>query len=152
MHSLRLIPFIVAGAFTLSACIPAEISRIGPPRAPKPKDCEIVVLEPGENPDRPWVDIGAVLVENCQEYHVGLCRKWVTQKACELGGEIAYLPNPEPPKDEFVTNVVSYRVLVAVFAVTADAPLTEVGCAEPKAAAAADTEGAEAPPMERCLE
>ena len=145
MRVVFLTASLLTGLFLLG-CIPATVSRIGPPRAPKEKDCEIVVLPPGESPDRPWVDIGAVLVENCQEYHVGMCRKWITQKACELGGEVAYLPNPEPPKDEF--NTINYRVLVAVFAHGADVPLTEeVGCAEPDPAAENPSEE-----PERCME
>jgi hypothetical protein len=94
-------------------------------------------LPPGEVPNRPWVDIGAVFLENCQEYHVGLCRKWLTQRACELGGEVAYLPNPTPPKNEI--NNVNYRVLVAVYAVEAQQPISGAGCAEPKPETDSDT-------------
>ena len=144
MRAIFLVPFFV-GFILLSGCVPASVSRIGPPRAPKKKDCEIIVLPPGEEPERPWVDIGAVLVENCQEYHVGLCRKWVTQKACELGGEIAYLPNPESPGDDF--NNINYRVLVAVFAQGSDTLMTEGGCVEPTPA---EKSSGEEP--ERCLE
>jgi hypothetical protein len=128
---IHIIACLLPAAGVLS-CVPASISRIGPPRAPRKMDCDIAVLPPGESPGRPWVDIGAVLVENCQEYHVGLCRKWIVKKACELGGEIAYLPNPEPPRNE--TNNINYRVLVAVYASDASrataAPTR--GCAEPK--------------------
>jgi hypothetical protein len=114
------------------SCVPASISRIGPPRAPRKTDCDIEVLAPGQSPSRPWVDIGAILVENCQEYHVGMCRKWIVQKACELGGEIAYLPNPESPRNE--TTNINYRVLVAVYASDEPSKIGPKpgGCAEPK--------------------
>ncbi len=141
----------IAASFCFVSCIPASISRIGPPRARKPEDCEIRVLPPGETPDRPWVDIGVVHLENCQEYHVGMCRKWLIEKACELGGEVAYLPDPEPPKESvhpvpiMPTNndmrvsdpaaVVNFRVLVAVYAVGLSTPFPGTpGCLEPPAA------------------
>ncbi len=124
----------------MTSCVPASISRIGPLRPPRKTSCEIEVLAPSLKPSRPWVDIGVVLVQNCQEYHVGLCRKWIVQKACELGGEIAYLPNPKSPQNEKRDNI-NYRVLVAVYASTnakvTDPPSVVLksmeGCTEPKA-------------------
>ncbi len=112
----------------LSSCIPAQTTRIGPPRKPREAKCEIAVLPPGKSPDRPWVDIGAVMLENCQEYHVGLCKKRLINRACKLGGEIAYLPNPTPPLNEF--NNINYRVLVAVYAVPLEANIPISDCSE----------------------
>ena len=148
--------FGIAVSFVFSACIPASITRIGPPRPAKPGDCEVKVLPPGETPDRPWVDIGAVHLENCQEYHVGLCRTWLIKKACALGGEIAYLPNPEPPEDTVhpvpitpanntmrvsdPADGVNFHVLVAVYAVDLTTPFPGApGCKEPAPVPNTDT-------------
>ena len=160
-------------SWLFASCIPASISRIGPARPSKPKTCDIQILPPGETPDRPWVDIGAVLLQNCQEYSAGMCRKWLVQKACELGGEVAYLSNPEPPRD--AVNNINFRVLVAVYAVELTTPFPSgPGCKEPTpprkrteeagsadtdtdtdtdaASAATSAETPSAEPTERCLE
>lgn len=145
MRALRFVfslSFLCVGLLLSSCITPGSVSRIGPPRAPKKKDCEIKVLPPGESPSRPWVDIGAVLLENCQEYDTGMCRKWLIKKACNLGGEVAYLPDPQSPRDEF--NNINYRVLVAVYAQEGPSITpSDSGCAEPTS---------EDEPLERCME
>jgi hypothetical protein len=129
---------VIAGAAL--ACSPATISRIGLPRPPRAPDCSVKVLDPGETPDRPIVDIGVVALENCPDYNRGSCIKWLKKAACELGGEVAYLPNPHPPKDDF--DAVTYRVQVAVYAVS-DVSSSEGVCEEPDD---------EASGTERCME
>jgi len=100
----------------------------------------MTVLEPGETPDRPIVDIGVVALENCPDYNRGSCIRWLKKAACELGGEVAYLPDPRPPKDEL--DAVTYRVQVAVYAVS-DVESSEDVCEEPEE---------DAPETERCVE
>ncbi len=91
------------------------------------------MLEPGATPERPIVDIGVVALKNCQEYTAGPCIKWLKKAACELGGEVAYLPDPAPPRDDF--DATNFRVLVAVYTIsTVDPP--EGVCVEPTEASA----------------
>lgn len=106
----------LAIALTLLACSPAAISTIGLPRPPKAPDCPVTVLPPGETPTRPVVDVGMVALQNCQDYTTGPCIKWLKEAVCKLGGEVAYLPEPHPPKNEI--DAVNFRVLAAVYTVT----------------------------------
>ncbi len=98
-----------------AACGPAQISRIGPSVPPREQNCEVEVLEPGETPFHAHRDIGMVSLQNCQQYHVNPCRKWLVDAVCEMGGQVAYLPNPEPPRNDF--DPVNFRVLVAVYTI-----------------------------------
>lgn len=97
------------------ACGPAQISRIGPSLPPREPNCEVDVLEPGATPFLAHRDIGVVSLQNCQQYHVNPCRKWLIKAVCEMGGQVAYLPEPEPPRNEL--DPVSFRVLVAVYTI-----------------------------------
>jgi hypothetical protein len=103
----------------------------------------VEVLAPGESPDRPHVDIGVVALSNCQEYTSRPCRTWLEKAVCELGGEVAYLPDPKPPQNEI--DAVNYRIIVAVFA--GGEPPDEGLCKEPDSDAAAEPSE-----PEKCLE
>jgi hypothetical protein len=128
----------------VSACSPATISRLGPSLPPRKPNCEVEVLEPGKTPFHAHRDIGVVSLENCQQYHVNPCRKWLIDAVCKMGGQVAYLPNPEPPRNEF--DPVNFRVLVAVYTIGGpggeDDPPANV-CKEPEP---------EDPAPERCME
>jgi hypothetical protein len=110
------------------ACSPATISRIGPTLTPREPDCDVEVLPPGEKPTNAHRDIGMVSLQNCQEYHVNPCRKWLTDAVCQMGGHVAYLPDPIPPRNEF--DAVNYRVMVAVYVISGP-PDDEGVCKEP---------------------
>ena len=120
------------------------ISRIGPTLPPREPDCEVEVLDPGKTPFHAHRDIGMVSLQNCQEYHVNPCRQWLIDAVCQMGGQVAYLSDPEPPRNDF--DPVNFRVMVAVYVIggpagAAGGPVE--GCEEP------DPEASE---MERCLE
>ena len=138
---VRLFLSIVLSA-VIVGCSPVSVTRIGPVMPAHEAGCEVLVLPPGETPDRPHRDIGMVHLSNCQEYTVGLCRKWLEESVCELGGNVAYLPEPHPPKNEF--DAVNYRVTAAIY--ISNVPPEKIeGCQEPPPE---DTD----PEMERCVE
>ena len=127
--------------FLVVGCSPVSVTRIGPKIPSRQKNCDVLVLPPGEVPDRPYRDIGMVHLTNCQEYTVGLCRNWLVESVCELGGNIAYLPDPHPPKNEL--DAVNYRVTAAIY--LSDEPAMTGVCKEPPPE---ETD----PEMERCME
>lgn len=99
----------------LQACSPASVTQIGPPLPPRRNDCEIKVLSPGNEPDRPYRDVGMVALANCQDYEQQPCRNWLVKEACMLGGDVAYLRDEFPERSE--TGPVTYRVMVAAYLV-----------------------------------
>jgi hypothetical protein len=54
-----------------------------------------------------------VALENCQDYRTEPCRGWLREAACELGGQVAYLPSEGREPSAF--GPVTYRVLVAAY-------------------------------------
>ncbi|MDJ0761724.1 MAG: hypothetical protein QNJ97_01950 [Myxococcota bacterium] len=164
-------PMLLGGV----ACGPATISRIGPRMPQRPADCQIEILPEDQVPSRPYRNIGMVALKNCQDFRTQPCSNWLRKAACELGGQVAYLPprdRPDSPMD-----AVNYRVFVAVYASdvrgdpaddpvvkarTCDPPCTEdercvdgicKNAADCEAAAAALQKQEEATPSpERCTE
>ncbi len=109
-----------------AACAPAKVVQMGPKIPPRPDDCDIEVLKKGAVPSRPYRDIGLVELENCQDYLRLPCRRWLTEAACKLGGQVAYLPNDggpvldtapveTPEKGYIIDGPVTYRILVAAY-------------------------------------
>lgn len=102
----------------VSGCAPVTVTRIGPPVKPKKEDCPIALLEDGKTPDRPYRDVGVLVLKNCPDYHLEGCRKWVFREACKLGGDLVYDPvdsasavNAEHP----IAGIVSWRFTVAAY-------------------------------------
>jgi hypothetical protein len=95
-----------------AGCSPAVISRIGPAVPARGESCGIELLEPGELPQRPYRDVGVVSLENCQDYRDPPCRGWLTEAACELGGQVAYVPD-ETLRDGF--GAMTCTVTVAAY-------------------------------------
>jgi hypothetical protein len=136
------VSFMITAA--LAACSPVSISHIGPALPSRGKGCEVVVFPPGEEPPRPYRDIGVVHLTNCQEYTWGPCKQWLIDGVCELGGNLAYLPDPVPPKNEF--DAVNYHVTAGVYINASSAETTEdVTCEAPPP-------DETAPEMGRCVE
>jgi hypothetical protein len=109
------------------SCSPVSISRMGPAVTPRPSDCEIDVLAEGALPSRPYRDLGVVALKNCQDYKSGLCLRWLTEAACQLGGQVAYLPKEGGPVVDsqpvlteqggalVTSDSVTYRILIAAY-------------------------------------
>lgn len=135
----------IALSVVLFGCSPVSFTRIGPAMSSREKGCEVLVLPPGDTPDRPHRDIGMVHLSNCQEYTVGLCRGLLVKSVCELGGNVAYLPEPHPPKNEL--DSVNYRVTAAIYISELPTTTDELGqkCQEPPPE---DTD----PEIEHCME
>ncbi len=100
-------------AIALSACSPAKLSRIGPKMPARPDGCEVEILEEGVLPGRPYRDIGSVALENCQDYRVPPCSRWLADAVCELGGQIAYLPENDRPTSHL--GPVTFQLMVATY-------------------------------------
>ncbi|MDD5308611.1 MAG: hypothetical protein PHU25_14935 [Deltaproteobacteria bacterium] len=110
MRAVR-VPLVVA-AFVLAACSPAAIVHIGPPLPARPSGCGVEVLKDG-TPSRPYRDVGLVELSNCQDYRVPPCRLWLEDAACELGGQVAYLPSEG--RTQSGMGPVTFRVMVAAY-------------------------------------
>ncbi len=114
-----------------TACSPAKIVRMGPEISPRSANCEVEVLKKGEVPPRPYRDIGLVELKNCEDYMRLPCRKWLTQAACKLGGQVAYLPDQGGPVLDSSTLLrsqgrhvidgpVTYRIIIAAYVADLD--------------------------------
>jgi hypothetical protein len=103
---------LAAAAFLLVACSPAAIVRIGPPLPARPAGCGIEVLAEGA-PSRPYRDVGLVELSNCEDYRDPPCRLWLEDAACELGGQVAYLP--AEGRTQSGIGPVTFRVMVAAY-------------------------------------
>ncbi len=104
---------IVASAVLCSSCAPVAISHIGPNMSSRPKDCDVEILAPGEEPARPYRDVGMVSLKNCQDYQTLPCREWLRKAACEIGGQVAYFTERGRTNEQF--GPVTYKVLVGVY-------------------------------------
>jgi hypothetical protein len=103
---------LAAAAFLLAACSPAAIVHIGPPVPARPTGCGIEVLGEG-TPSRPYRDVGLVELSNCEDYREPPCRQWLEDAACELGGQVAYLPSEGRTRSGM--GPVTFRVMVAAY-------------------------------------
>jgi len=107
-------PAVVAlAAAAQAACTPATVSTIGPRIPAKDPGCEIEILDPGEIPDRPYRDVGVVSLESCQDYREPPCEGWLVERACSLGGDVAYVSGD--PERIRRAGPVTFRVLVAAW-------------------------------------
>jgi hypothetical protein len=129
--------------FVLVGCSPVSISRIGPTQPSRGKGCEVEVIPPGEEPPRPYRDVGVVHLTNCQEYTAGPCRRWLVDSVCVLGGNVAYLPDPEPPKNDI--NATNFHVRAGIYVAESQSVEGVETCAEPLS-------GEDEPEMQRCMD
>ena len=123
-----IVSLMIAALFI--GCSPVSISRIGPARPSRGKGCEVDVMPPGEEPPHPYRDLGVVHLTNCQEYTSGPCRKWLIDGVCTLGGNVAYLLDPTPPKNDF--DAVNFRVTAGIYVEEPTSSAAQDGtCKEP---------------------
>lgn len=99
---------------TLCACSTTSVTRIGPAHPPRGPHCEIEVLEPGQNPTRPYLDVGMVTLENCQDYRTRPCQDRLVREACQLGGHVAYVQAPSNAEPEL--GQMRFRVMIGAYA------------------------------------
>lgn len=109
---------LAIGILFCLGCSPVSVSRIGPPVDPRSADCEIEVLEEGTLPTRPHRDVGMVSLENCQDFRVNPCKKWLVEAACSLGGHFAYRTEDQNLRDgrpDMYAGPITYRVVVGAY-------------------------------------
>jgi hypothetical protein len=124
MKALNVVSFFFMGL--MAACVPVSIARIGPAVSAKKPGCDIEILPSGESPSRPYRDLGVVTLENCQDYEMRPCSDWLVDAACELGGQVAYLPEEGGmPRDEFVVMPMTYRVIVSAYVADLRVPIED---------------------------
>ncbi|MBN2802543.1 MAG: hypothetical protein JXR91_05580, partial [Deltaproteobacteria bacterium] len=114
---MRILLIISILLFTASSCAPYSITRTGKAYYPKDENCEIDILKPEQTPDQPYIDIGNISLNNCQDYTTGLCLKYLKKAACELGANVAYEPTDllRDGRDDTLAGQVTVTLKAAVY-------------------------------------
>lgn len=157
--NIIIIVLIVCANFFSSGCTHISTTRIGPPLDPKPQDCEIEILAPGNAPLRPYRDVAVISLRNCQEYQSGPCKMQLTKEACSLGGDVAYVQSYDISNDgrpDSLAGDVTHKLVIATYIASLrpakDDPVLNATPAAPCDDSVKDANESETPEDQMCVE